>query len=240
MTLTKRFTSTVKILWRIYFVCVNEFVSVLFIIHYLITTLATCCSPSASCFAQRLGYKSHNMVVCSLCKSCFISVTIDTDHTFMWVSTLRIYMVMITWLGVFGLGKFLVYLRQFSWSHTRHFPLNWIYVIFCFVWHIANYRTRIALIGFKCKCTSICVSNAFLYNCISQHCSVSAQFAWAVTQFCGVLKVFVHVVTVVLSVSVSQMAMGLNPCWRSLRTASPCHSPPSSQVSAGWRGSTAT
>lgn len=44
-------------------------------------------------------------------------------------------------------------------------------------------------------------------------------------------------------VSVSQMAVRVSPCWRCLRTASPCHSPPSSQVSAGWtggRGSTAT
>lgn len=35
-------------------------------------------------------------------------------------------------------------------------------------------------------------------------------------------------------VSVSQMAVRVSPCWRCLRTASPCHSPPSSQVSAGW------
>lgn len=140
--------------------------------------------------------------------------------------------VMIARLGVFGLGKFLVYLRQFSWSHTRQFPLNW-YKAYC--------RTCIALISFKCKCTllpfafQICFYiTAFLSTAVWE------QFARAVTQFRGVLKVFVHVVTVVLSVSVSQMAMGLNPCWRCLRTASPCHSPPSSQVSAGWRGSTAT
>lgn len=41
-------------------------------------------------------------------------------------------------------------------------------------------------------------------------------------------------------VSVSQMAVRVSPCWRCLRTASPCHSPPSSQVSAGWGGSIAT
>lgn len=35
-------------------------------------------------------------------------------------------------------------------------------------------------------------------------------------------------------VSVSQMAVRVSPCWRCLRAASPCHSPPSSQVSAGW------
>lgn len=40
------------------------------------------------------------------------------------------------------------------------------------------------------------------------------------------------VVLVVLSVSVSQMAVRVSPCWQCHRTASPCPWPPSSQVHA--------
>lgn len=85
----------------------------------------------------------------------------------------------------------------------------------CFLKCFAVYIT--ALLRKACwSCVTIWCSHS------RYHCSVLYLRMW--WRLCWVL------------VSVSQMAVRVSPCWWCLRTASPCHSPHSSQVSAGWTG----
>lgn len=104
--------------------------------------------------------------------------------------------------------------------------------------HVLNVFDCWCVSALRCWHTLCCIFE--LYNCMTCTCTASVQDTVTPTHtwLCGLLTMSVSLWwrSCWVLVSVSQMAARVSPCWRCLRTASPCHSPPSSQVSAGGTG----